>query len=1117
MVPVLARRSLPFWLLVLGLASGCGPNGGASGGVDTPGADVPASDVSVYEPALAGAPACAPVLASDGLPPGVEPQHRTLGFWLEQQARQLDLDRPLLRTGQIRTLDRALEVPRADYHGRIDLLEPLAAAQLEREVEERRSWARDKLTSGELVSAQGTPLGPDALEPLAAEVALDGARAELRVALRDAQIHCAPLLTSFYTKALDPRLDRNACSLLRAQDVVRVIARWPSGMLLVQASFAFGWLAPDVALSQVVPERLAAAFVRGPTVQVHGAELVVGSAADEVRLPEGTLLAAADKQGRRAFIATSTGFAQSAPRDAHLLRSTTRDLTRRTFLEEAWRYVGMPYGLGDTAGGRDCSRLVLDTFETFDLHMPRHSSWQAQAGSFWIDVDGVSETERLLLFDAALQKGIVLLDFPGHIMIYLGRNERGEPMVLHALGEYMASCSSETGARGEALVRVKDIGVSTLELGRGTSRRALLERVTRITVVGGTPGPELAGVAQLRPSAEPSIPSDRQCQDSEQAALYVLPEQPNEDQPLRVVAALSEDPGPAQLVLIDPSGQRVSPEVLRLGGPPHGRLVSVDTPQRGRWKAVLADGDDVLACQRISVASRRPKRNEPDNGPIWLPKYKWNVNNENLYSLFVERLFDYPLADELTWTSLHPLLRDPQRNLLFDYRSLDEDNLIKLAPDCADLPYALRSYFAWKMRLPFGYKRCTRGRLGRPPSCEEPGGGDNLMSRLELPGKGGPMQPRDDVKAFELFINTQMRSAVHSSSGRTLPLDERSDLYPVPLTRDALRPGTVFADPYGHLLVIADWIPQGASGSGILVGVDAQPDGTVAQRRFWRGSFLFDPDTSSGGAGFKAFRPRLFKEEPVQVPFVLKDQPDPVPIERVGFLADIENKDLRRSRRYVPLSLQQYKGSADDFYDAVEALINPRPLEPKATLLTLLDAFEESVSRRVGSVNNGEKWAAEHPDERIDMPEGDAIFLAAGPWEDFSTPSRDLRLLISIDTVVGFAARVRQAPQRFGLSPAELEARGAELDALLTAELARRRISYTRSDGSAQTLSLQDVVQRAPLFELAYNPNDCVEVRWAAAPGSSEMASCQRHAPAEQRAKMEKYRAWFSTRKRPPQ
>ena len=32
-----------------------------------------------------------------------------------------------------------------------------------------------------------------------------------------------------------------------------------------------------------------------------------------------------------------------------------------------------------------------------------------------------------------------------------------------------------------------------------------------------------------------------------------------------------------------------------------------------------------------------------------------------------------------------------------------------LRPDCADLPYFLRAYFAFKMGLPFGFSKCTRG------------------------------------------------------------------------------------------------------------------------------------------------------------------------------------------------------------------------------------------------------------------------------------------------------------------------------------------------------------------------------------------------------------------------
>ena len=58
-------------------------------------------------------------------------------------------------------------------------------------------------------------------------------------------------------------------------------------------------------------------------------------------------------------------------------------------------------------------------------------------------------------------------------------------------------------------------------------------------------------------------------------------------------------------------------------------------------------------------------------------------------------------------------------------------------------------------------------------------------------------------------------------------------------------------------------------------------------------------------------------------------------------------------------------------------------------------------------------------------------------------------------------------------------------------------------------LSLKDVIDRSVDFEMAYNPNDCVELRWAAPDNSAEASTCKRHAPREQRAKMTKYRTWF--------
>ena len=56
----------------------------------------------------------------------------------------------------------------------------------------------------------------------------------------------------------------------------------------------------------------------------------------------------------------------------------------------------------------------------------------------------------------------------------------------------------------------------------------------------------------------------------------------------------------------------------------------------------------------------------------------------------------------------------------------------------------------------------------------------------------------------------------------------------------------------------------------------------------------------------------------------------------------------------------------------------------------------------------------------------------------------------------------------------------AELHGVLASELASRKFAYPRSDGSQWTLALKDVTERAADLEMAYNPNDCVELRWGA-------------------------------------
>ena len=187
------------------------------------------------------------------------------------------------------------------------------------------------------------------------------------------------------------------------------------------------------------------------------------------------------------------------------------------------------------------------------------------------------------------------------------------------------------------------------------------------------------------------------------------------------------------------------------------------------------------------------------------------------------------------------MLRDPGRNFLHNYLGAGEDSRLPATPDCADLPYFLRAYFSWKLGLPFAYRPCGRGSAKAPPNCGAP------VIETAFVGTQAPA-------ATFRQASRRLMDTVHSGSARTGLRDEGTDLYPVPLQRDSLWPGTVYADPYGHVLILVKWIPQTAGSPGMLLAVDAQPDNSVSRKRFWEGTFLF-ADTPSAGPGFKTFRP----------------------------------------------------------------------------------------------------------------------------------------------------------------------------------------------------------------------------------------------------------------------
>lgn len=567
--------------------------------------------------------------------------------------------------------------------------------------------------------------------------------------------------------------------------------------------------------------------------------------------------------------------------------------------------------------------------------------------------------------------------------------------------------------------------------------------------------------------------------------LLLLPKDPKPGEPFRIVATgnknirkatISVDGGGGVLESVsDRSGEQI----------PFWRIFEFTGAPEGTFKATIIWSRTEKTDLEFRINST--KKNQ-SSGAVWNTLRGWDRGSEAIYSAWINSLFQ-GYGEDASWPALHEVIQNREHNFLYNYLSLDEDNpkgtnRLIMQPDCADNPFFLRAYFAWKLGLPFGYHICDRGNMEHSPKP-----GVWITNETQV-------RRMDPVMSFNMFLRRIMND-VQSGTARTALDDDNSDYYPVALERRSLLPGTVYADPYGHTLVLVGWVQQTGHHTGLLLAADAQPDGTVGIKRFWKGNFLFNTSGVIGEPGFKAFRPVSFHNNE---------------------LIPLRNRDLNGSACLVPFSLQQKRMKSEVFYHTMERLINPEPLDPETALLDLIDALHEQLVVRITSVANGEAYQKTHPGSVIPMPGNAAgLFQAGGQWENFSTPNRDLRLLIAMDAVLNFPEIASASPGDFKTSDIGTKDEiKMKLQGLLDKKVSEISISYTRTNGSVQNLTLAEILARRDAFEMAYNPNDGIEIRWGAPENSEERASCRRHAPSYQLETMRAVRTWFHKRLHPP-
>lgn len=577
-----------------------------------------------------------------------------------------------------------------------------------------------------------------------------------------------------------------------------------------------------------------------------------------------------------------------------------------------------------------------------------------------------------------------------------------------------------------------------------------------------------------------------------QATVFVFPFRPRAGETVRVVA-LSWRRSHLGRLRVRQGGRAIPLTARRrFSGPPYSMVARLVAPRSGDLHIRLTHRSTgrTTACTqpRAEPPTWAPKRSA-DFAEAWPVTRAWDRWTEALYSAWIGRLFHVPKGGVASWFPLHQVTRDSSRNWLYNALGRAEDNpasnsKVILIPDCADTPYFLRAYFAWKLGLPFMYQRCSRGNALTGPLC--PVARNNLVTKYR--------RVWNPVRRFNAFVREWVGWAVHSGTTRTLASDDTSDFYPVTFTRRALRPGRIFVDPAGHVFVLSQQQAGSRRQLGVLFGIDGHPDHTISRKRFAKGTFIFNARYKTGG--FKAFRPVVYEG---------------------GKIRHLSNAEIQAHPDYGDFSLDQAQlASNQAFYDRVQKTLNPYALDPLQLYRSKIRALHEAVLERVKAVAMGVDYMERTHWRHMQIPKGPAIFETTGAWERFSTPARDLRLLMAIQDVLDFPRQVLRRRHLYRIPNGWSDARlGRELQTIKTTLTATLQTSYVRTNRTVKILTLADIIARRHALRMAYNPNDCIEIRWGAPVYSNERSTCRRRALKYQRDKMRQYRVWFQLLRRP--
>lgn len=413
------------------------------------------------------------------------------------------------------------------------------------------------------------------------------------------------------------------------------------------------------------------------------------------------------------------------------------------------------------------------------------------------------------------------------------------------------------------------------------------------------------------------------------------------------------------------------------------------------------------------------------NAAAWQIKRSfWTDQDEKIYSNFVEKICDSKYGN------LNKFIKDPKVNPLYG----EEDKKFNLSPDCADLPYLVRAYVAYKLRLPFSYVSEISGR-----------GGDERYSRGNKPIK---FKDQDYFSSpQQLFSNVTL---VNSGYFRMDATCETSDHYPIKINKKNLTPGTVYYDPDGHVALVAKVFDNGR-----IRLIDAHPDKSISKP--WFGS-KFSKGNKNNGGGFKKWRQIRYTSD--------------------GRTVRTQNhnlKDYSATDQYQKsFSINGQSGIGYHDYVRLAMTSSNSHTDPLQEFVFMMQDIYEDIKYRALAVDVAIQKGCHLKPHPGKLPYN--IYGTDGIWEELSTPSRDARLKVAFrefyDTTRQMVMKAEQYDPKM--------AKALAYNFLLKYdELAPKLcITYVNSAGRSVYLNFADVNKR--LFDLSFDPYHSIEYRWGA-------------------------------------